>query len=81
MIDCCMTVPNKNIVGKRVASARRRAGLTQDQLSAKLARKGTQIDRAGISKIENGLRCVYDYEIKPLAMVMETSPGWLLKDK
>jgi transcriptional regulator with XRE-family HTH domain len=76
-----MAVPEKNIIGKRLRQARSKKHITQDQLSAKLARAGVQVDRAGISKIENGLRSVYDYELKALAKVMETGPEWLLGGK
>ena len=73
-----MGVPNKNIVGRRVSQARERRGLTQDQLSAHLARIGIPIDRAGISKIERGSRRVFDYEVKALARVLKATPEWLL---
>ena len=52
--------------------------MTQDQLSAKLARLGVRIDRPGISKIESGSRHVYDMEVKAIARVLETSVDWLL---
>ncbi|MBT3191512.1 MAG: helix-turn-helix transcriptional regulator [Verrucomicrobia bacterium] len=68
-----MNVPDKNIAGPRIQAARRELGLTQDQLSAKLARAGIQIDRAGIAKIENGLRRVYDYELRAFAEVLAVS--------
>ena len=73
-----MTVPDKNITGKRIQEARVEKRLTQDQLSAQLARQDVQIDRAGISKIENGIRCVYDYELKALAKALKVSCSWLL---
>lgn len=73
-----MGVPNKNIIGRRVSQARERCGLTQDQLSAHLARIGTPIDRAGISKIERGARRVFDYELKALARVLKVGTEWLL---
>lgn len=73
-----MIYGKKNIVGARLMKARSRNKVTQDQLSAKLARAGIQIDRAGISKIENGARRVYDYELKVIAKVMEISPVWLI---
>ena len=73
-----MAVPKKNIAGRRIAAARSAAGLTQDQLSAKLARVNVPIDRAGIAKIENGLRRIYDYELKALAKVLKTTPESLL---
>ena len=72
----------KNIVGSRVAKARRsHVRLTQDQLSAKLARAGVQIDRAGISKIENGMRGVSDFELKALAKALAVPVDWLLGDR
>lgn len=70
----------KNIVGKRVAEARRRAkpSLTQDDLSGRLARLGVQLDRAAIAKIENNLRGVLDYELKALAEALGADVAWLL---
>jgi transcriptional regulator with XRE-family HTH domain len=70
---------SKNIIGSRVREARTtHTPFTQDQVSAKLARLGVQIDRAGISKIENGMRHVYDYELKALAKVLGVPVNWLL---
>jgi transcriptional regulator with XRE-family HTH domain len=73
-----MNVPEKNIVGKRLRQTRIKKRLTQDQLSAKLARSGVPIDRAGISKIENGSRCVCDYELKSIAKVLNVGSADLL---
>ena len=75
-----MNVPNKNIIGKKVKQARTKLNLTQDQLSARLARQNVQIDRAGISKIENGSRGVYDYELKALAKTLSSNIADLLGD-
>jgi transcriptional regulator with XRE-family HTH domain len=76
-------VPRKNIVGKRVAQARRRhtPSLTQDALSGRLARLGIQLDRAAVAKIENNHRRVLDYELKALAEVLGVDANWLLGDK
>jgi hypothetical protein len=70
----------KNIVGRRVAKARRdrKPPLTQDALSGRLARLGIQLDRAAIAKIENNLRHVLDYELKALAVVLAVEVDWLL---
>lgn len=73
-----MSVPKKNIAGEKIRKARTDLGLSQDQLSAKLARAGIQIDRPGIAKIENGRRRVYDYELKAFAKVLKTKPSTLL---
>ena len=75
-----MNVRDKNIAGGPIRKARNQAGLTQDQLSAKLARAGVQIDRAGIAKIENGLRRVYDFEVRALSRVLKVSPERRLGD-
>lgn len=70
----------KNIVGRRVAEARRGCtpALTQDALSGKLARRGIQLNRASVAKIENDLRHVLNYELKALAEVLGVEVGWLL---
>ena len=75
-----MNVPKANIVGSRVREARlhHKPPLTQDHLSAKLARLDVTIDRAGISKIENGTRRVCDYELKALAKVLGVQPFRLI---
>lgn len=74
-----MSVPKKNIIGGRLKQARTTLGVTQDQLSAKLARAGVQIDRAGISKIENASRCVCDFELKAIAKALSTNVSNLLE--
>jgi hypothetical protein len=73
----------KNIVGRRVAEARRacRPALTQDALSGRLARIGIQLDRAAIAKIESNRRHVLDYELKALAGVLGVQVDWLLVDQ
>ena len=73
-----MSVPIKNIAGSHIKRVRLDKGITQDQLSAKLARQSVQIDRAGISKIETGVRCVYDFELKALASALSSTPAQLL---
>jgi transcriptional regulator with XRE-family HTH domain len=72
-----------NIIGSRVREARlsHKPPLTQDQLSGKLAAARVSIDRAGVSKIEIGVRSVLDYELKALAKVLGVSAGWLLGER
>jgi HTH-type transcriptional regulator, cell division transcriptional repressor len=72
--------PRKNIIGGRVAQARKKHSprLTQNDLSGKLARLGIQLDRATIAKIENGHRRVLDYELKALARALGAEVNWLL---
>ena len=70
----------QNLVGERVKQARNSAQppLTQDQVSKRLAKLGVSIDRAGIAKIEAGIRGVLDYELVVLAKVLGVKVTWLV---
>lgn len=70
----------RNIIGKRVKEARQRfePHLTQDQLSGRLAKRGIPLDRVALAKIETGLRCAFDFEVKALAAVLNVDANWLL---
>ncbi len=78
-----MAQENMNIIGERVKQVRlrRKPPLTQDELSGQLAKLGVAIDRAGISKVEIGARCVLDYEVKAFAKALSVSAEWLLGGK
>ena len=54
---------NKNIIFKSLKLTRVKEGLTQAQLAAKMQVLGVNIDQQMISKIENNLRFVTDYEL------------------
>ncbi|MGA2557274.1 MAG: helix-turn-helix transcriptional regulator [Verrucomicrobiota bacterium] len=73
-----MAQVGQNIVGNRVKEARGKAQLTQDELSQKLAKLGVSIDRAGIAKIETGIRGVLDFELIALAKALGVKTVWLL---
>ena len=70
----------RNIIGERLREARRLVNppLTQDQLSGKLAAIGVQLDRVAITKVENGQRCVFDFELRALAETLRVDVEWLL---
>lgn len=70
----------KNLVGPQIRVARKAlpGGLTQDQLSGRLAALEVSIDRAGIAKIELGMRHVYDFELAALARALKVDVKWLL---
>jgi hypothetical protein len=74
---------SRNIIGKRVREARLRFDppLTQDRLAGQLAKKGVQLDRVAVAKVETGLRCAFDFEVKALAAVLKVDANWLLGDK
>jgi HTH-type transcriptional regulator, cell division transcriptional repressor len=75
-----MSQTSQNLVGKRVREAREKSQppLTQEQLSQKLAKSHVSIDRAGIAKIETGIRGVLDYEVVALAKALGVKVTWLL---
>jgi hypothetical protein len=72
--------PSRNIIGDRIREARQLFDppLTQDQLAGRLAKKGVQLDRVALAKVENGLRCAFDFEVKALAFVLKVDANWLL---
>jgi len=71
---------SQNLVGERVKAARAAAKppLTQEALSKKLAKLGVSIDRAGVAKIETGIRGVLDFELMALAKALSVKVTWLL---
>ena len=68
----------KNICGKRVKEARKKLGLSQDDLAARLQVSGVIIERNSISRIESGARFVADYELLALSKILNVTPGYLL---
>ena len=70
----------QNLVGKRVKDARSKAQppITQEELSKRLSKLGVSIDRAGVAKIETGIRGVLDFELVALAKALEVKVTWLL---
>lgn len=58
----------RNIIGPQLARERIAKGLTQGALAAKLQIAGLEsIDNIGVSKIENQVRSIYDYELQIIA--------------
>ncbi len=71
---------SQNLVGERVKEARvgAKPPLTQEELSKKLSKLGVSIDRAGIAKIETGIRGVLDFELVALTKALGVKVTWLL---
>lgn len=71
---------SQNLIGERVKKARAAANppLTQEQLSKKIGKLGVSIDRAGIAKIEAGIRGVLDFELVALSKALGVSLASLL---
>jgi transcriptional regulator with XRE-family HTH domain len=71
---------SQNLIGERVKEARSKAQptITQDELSKRLSKLGVSIDRAGVAKIETGIRGVLDFELVALAKILAVKVTWLL---
>lgn len=67
-----------NCCGEKVRLAREQAGLSQEQLAAKVQLQGHALTQKAISRIEAGSRVVPDYEIPLLANALQVDPLWLL---
>ncbi|WP_211234928.1 helix-turn-helix domain-containing protein [Glycomyces arizonensis] len=63
-------------LGRRIADARKRSGLTQDGLSAAV----TGLDRTAIAKIETGGRRVTALELADIAEALNVRLEWFLTD-
>ncbi len=68
----------KNICGLKVKAARKKAGLSQEMLAAKLQIEGVNIERDSVSRIEIGTRFVSDYELLALCRILNVTPQYLL---
>jgi transcriptional regulator with XRE-family HTH domain len=68
----------KNICGTRVREARKKLGLTQDDLAAKLQVSGVILERNSVSRIESGTRFIADFELLALSKILNVTPGFLL---
>jgi len=61
----------RNCIGPQVRELRKKKGLTQDQLAARLQLAGLHsFDRVTVAKIESQIRSVYDFEISVLIEVL-----------
>ena len=68
----------RNLVGARVTMARKKQGMKQCELLAKLQSAGTDIGAASLSKLEGQTRSVVDYELVALSDALGVSVDWLL---
>lgn len=84
---CKCQVPNgehmsqrfRNILGPNIRKWRKKAGLSQDDLAAKLQLAGLEnIDRVAVAKIESQIRSLFDYELIVIRTVLKISPEELL---
>ena len=60
-------------IGKNIRVLRERAGLTQEQVSARLQTRGCDITRSAVAKIEVGQRHLYPDEIILLKDILDAT--------
>ena len=68
----------RNVIASRVRKERLALDLTQDELSGRMAKRQVFIDRVAITKVENGQRCVFDFELRAFAEALKIDVKWLL---
>lgn len=68
----------KNLSGPRVRALREQAGLSQEELMARLQLMGMDSERGVIKRIENGDRAVSDLELQLLAQFFKVSYEYLI---
>jgi len=71
---------SKNIIGNKIKTLRKAAGLTQKQLAEKLQLQGHDFSDLTILRIEQGTRFVPDYEVVILADFFKITTDELLKN-
>lgn len=62
-----------NISGNQIRAAREKAGLSQEQLAARMQLEGLNFMQKAISRIETGSRVVADYELVYFAQALGVS--------
>ena len=67
-----------NCSGSRIRFAREKAGLSQEQLAAKVQLSGIEATQKTVSRIETGARVVPDYELAFYADALGVDILWLL---
>ena len=70
--DWRLNVEIEKQVGKNIRILREKAGLTQEQLAAKLQLCGCDITRSAVAKIEVGQRHLYPDEIILIKRILNT---------
>lgn len=69
----------RNVLGPTIKFYRKKLGISQEYLTARLNVLGINIDQTILSRIENQEREIYDYEIYAIAEALEIDLIDLLK--
>jgi DNA-binding XRE family transcriptional regulator len=70
-----MATKQKNLVGPQLRRMRVAVGMSQATLAAACQRRGWDVGRDAIAKIEGGTRCVTDIELLELAKAFRCPLG------
>ncbi len=68
-----MNIETEKKIGKNIRALREAAGMTQEELSAKLQLCGCDITRSAVAKIEVGQRHLYPDEIILIKEILKVS--------
>ena len=71
---------NSNIISAKLAEYRKKHGLSQEELAARMQLLGIDITQPLISKIERNQRFVKDYELAAICHILNLSEKELLSD-
>lgn len=63
----------EKMIGKNIHALRERAGLTQENIAAKLQLRGCDITRIAVAKIEVGQRHLYPDEIMHIKEILNVT--------
>lgn len=66
-------------IGENIRECRKKRGMTQEQLTAKLQVTGCDISRGTLAKIEAGLRHISVHELRSVKAVLEVGYAELLE--
>ena len=69
---------NRNLVGARVTEVRKKLGMKQTELLAKLQLAGVDLSIPALSLLEGQKRPVSDLELKALSEILGVTADWLL---
>jgi transcriptional regulator with XRE-family HTH domain len=69
-----------NIAGIKIKAWRVKAGLSQEQLAARLQIEGLVITQKQVSRIETGERVLADFELLFFARALDTTTDYLLSE-
>ena len=68
-----------NVIGKRLREARQGQQLTIQALNERVElQSGFSLGQPTLTRIEQGVRSVYDFEVAALSLALKVDAGWLL---